>query len=93
MYVIVNVVIPDRLGAVIRINVDHEKIKETDYQWYSTLVHEMHHIKLSELEDMFYNVTNDKFQRNLHDHMIETKVCELTRIFVSLHPVTNYIKE
>lgn len=84
---------PARKEAVITINTEHGCHTNDSDDWYDTLIHEIYHIVAGETQDLFHNVTDDDLQRKLYDHKVETLVCGLTRTFIRLHPLTNFIKE
>lgn len=70
------------LLATIRYSYEADKTGEVVGGWYHTLVHEMFHIVI----DGFDFDESDKLEK-------EKLVNNLTRIFTSLYPSTNFIKE
>jgi len=70
------------LLALIRFNYEGDKTGDVVGGWYHTIVHEMFHIVV----DVFDESDTSNLQK-------EKLINNLTRIFVSLYPVTNFIKE
>jgi hypothetical protein len=83
--------------SIIRLNKDHPSMAEG---WYQTLVHELFHVFLMRFVDTadyaLRYLNEDGLKEIAHESFNlehENTVARLTRIFVSLYPVTNFIKE
>jgi hypothetical protein len=82
---------PNQRLAHIRLNIDHSKIDDC---WYDTVVHEMLHIYTCVLEDIAANcMDRDDYSYKHFEYETEGVNIAFERIFVSLYPVTNFIKE
>ena len=72
-------------------------IDKTD-NWYKSLVHELMHLAFDHLEtceSLIYQLNNKQIQQSVDDVFtvaLERTVERMAEIFVSVYPVTNFIK-
>ncbi len=73
--------------ATIDFNYEMDKTGEVVGGWYNTLVHEMYHILVDGYDYTADLPKNDDGGISL---VKERLVCDLTRVFVTIFPVTNF---
>jgi len=78
--------------ADIYLNKEH-----TDNDWYYVLVHELYHVVFEDSDNFWDNeveraIEEDRLSElnKKHDFYVERLICDLTRQFVSLYPVSNF---